>query len=52
MLNPLVALGYAFTGFRIEHVEPAEAPGPIVVGGAETATQQPLLAPGGEGHVE
>jgi NhaC family Na+:H+ antiporter len=52
MLNPLVALGYAFTGFRIEHVEPAEAPGPIVVDGAETATQQPLLAPGGEGHVE
>jgi len=32
-------------------VEPAEAPGPIV-GGAETTTQQPLLAPGGESHVE
>jgi NhaC family Na+:H+ antiporter len=52
MLNPLVALGYAFTGFRIEHVEPAEAPGPAVVGGAETTTQQPLLAPGGESHAE
>jgi Na+:H+ antiporter, NhaC family len=52
MLNPLVALGYAFTGFRIEHVEPAEAPGPIVVGGVESTTQQPLAAPGGERHVE
>jgi NhaC family Na+:H+ antiporter len=52
MLNPLVALGYAFTGFRIEHVEPAEAPGPIVVDGEESDTEQPLLAPGGEGHVE
>jgi Na+:H+ antiporter, NhaC family len=52
MLNPLVALGYAFTGFRIEHVEPAEAPGPIVVGGVESTTQHPLAAPGGERHVE
>jgi NhaC family Na+:H+ antiporter len=52
ILNPLVALGYAFTGFRIEHVEPAEAPGPIVVGGVETTTQQPLPGPGGERHVE
>jgi NhaC family Na+:H+ antiporter len=52
MLNPLVALGYAFTGFRIEHVEPAEEPGPIVVGGSETTTQRPLPAPGGERHVE
>ena len=52
MLNPLVALGYAFTGFRIEHVEPTEPPGPIVGGGAETTRQQPLLAPGGESHAE
>jgi Na+:H+ antiporter, NhaC family len=52
MLNPLVALGYAFTGFRIEHVEAAEAPGPIVVGGVESTRQQPLAAPGGERHVE
>jgi hypothetical protein len=52
MLNPLVALGYAFTGFRIEHVEPAEAPSPIVVGSVETTTQQRLRAPGGDRHVE
>ena len=24
LLNPLIALGYAFTGFRIEHVPPTE----------------------------
>jgi NhaC family Na+:H+ antiporter len=41
ILNPLVALAYAFTGFRIEHVEP-ETP----------SEQQPLLAAGGEPHVE
>ena len=26
LLNPLVALAYAFTGYRIEHVEPTAAP--------------------------
>ncbi len=41
ILNPIVALVYAFTGYRIEHVEPAEAP-----------EEQPVLAPGGHDHVE
>jgi Na+:H+ antiporter, NhaC family len=41
ILNPLVALAYAFTGFRIEHVEPAEAP-----------EGEPVPAPSGDGHVE
>ena len=52
MLNPLVALAYAFTGFRIEHLGPTEAGGPIVVGGVESSTEPPLPAPGGESHVE
>jgi Na+:H+ antiporter, NhaC family len=31
ILNPLVALAYAFTGYRIEHVDPTDAPdeGPV-----------------------
>jgi NhaC family Na+:H+ antiporter len=41
ILNPLVALAYAFTGYRIEHVEPTEAP-----------EGEPVPAPGGDGHVE
>lgn len=52
MLNPLVAIVYAFTGFRIEHIAPSEAAGPSAVDGEESDTEQPLLAPGGEGHVE
>jgi Na+/H+ antiporter NhaC len=52
MLNPLVALAYAFTGFRIEHLGPTEAGGPNVVGGVESSAELPLLAPGGESHVE
>ena len=51
LLNPLVALVYAFTGFRIEHVAP------VVTDDADaqpsSAEQQPQpLAPGGDGHVE
>ena len=52
ILNPLVALGYAFTGFRIEHVEPTEAADPTVDGGLEGTTDQPPIGPGGEGHVK
>jgi NhaC family Na+:H+ antiporter len=52
MLNPLVALAYAFTGFRIEHVDAAEP----VDSGAEVAEDRadepPMVAPGGDGHVE
>jgi Na+:H+ antiporter, NhaC family len=29
LLNPLVALAYAFTGFRIEHLEPAPTEAPV-----------------------
>jgi Na+:H+ antiporter, NhaC family len=43
LLNPLVALAFAFTGFRIEHVE-GEA--------GDTSPEQPLVAPGGDRHVE
>jgi len=41
ILNPLVALVFAFTGYRIEHVDPTEAP-----------DVEPALAPGGDPHVE
>jgi Na+:H+ antiporter, NhaC family len=37
ILNPLVALAYAFTGYRIEHVEPTEAP-----------DEPPVLTPSGD----
>ena len=39
LLNPLVALVYAFTGFRIEHVEPASAAAP-----ATTARPRPTAS--------
>jgi Na+:H+ antiporter, NhaC family len=41
LLNPLVALAFAFTGYRIEHVDPSESP-----------DEEPALDPGGEAHVE
>jgi Na+:H+ antiporter, NhaC family len=52
MLNPVVALVYAFTGFRIEHLAPSEAPGPPSDVEAGTTADQPLLAPGGDRRVE
>jgi NhaC family Na+:H+ antiporter len=41
IINPVVALVFAFTGYRIEHVEPSEA-----------RDTEPVLAPEGDGHVE
>ena len=41
ILNPLVALVFAFTGYRVEHVEGDTAP-----------EAHPVPAPGGDGHVE
>jgi Na+:H+ antiporter, NhaC family len=41
ILNPLVALAFAFTGYRVEHVEGDTAP-----------EAHPVPAPGGDGHVE
>ena len=50
LLNPLVALAYAFTGFRIEHVDPAAAP--ALVGDDLAADGQPVLTPEGDAHVD
>ena len=41
LLNPLVALAYAFTGFRIEHLDPAEAPAIDGERRQPTASQRP-----------
>jgi NhaC family Na+:H+ antiporter len=41
ILNPFVALAYAFTGFRIEHVEPTAAP-----------DDDSVLSPTGDDHGE
>jgi NhaC family Na+:H+ antiporter len=43
ILNPIVALVFAFTGHRIEHLGPA---------GPEGDSGMPQLVPGGDGHVE
>jgi NhaC family Na+:H+ antiporter len=47
LLNPVVALVYAFTGFRIEHLD---ADGEAVE--AVEATDDAALAPGGDRHVD
>ena len=51
ILNPLVALGYAFTGFRVEHVPPSEVPAgadnPITI---ITETPAPIFQ--GDDHVD
>jgi Na+:H+ antiporter, NhaC family len=52
MLNPLVALVYAFTGFHIEHLGPAEATDSGREVGVDSTTDEPLVRPGGEHHVE
>jgi NhaC family Na+:H+ antiporter len=51
LLNPLVALVYAFTGFRIEHVPTATSAvdDPPV---APQADAPPALIPEGDGHVD
>jgi hypothetical protein len=51
LLNPLVALVYAFTGFRVEHLSPdASAPdaadAPVPVGDSSAFTLE------GDGHVD
>jgi NhaC family Na+:H+ antiporter len=43
ILNPVVALVFAFTGYRIEHLGP---------GGPEGNGNRQELVPGGDGHVE
>jgi NhaC family Na+:H+ antiporter len=51
LLNPLVALAYAFTGFRIEHVPVASAPATDDASAAEV--DEPLaLVPEGDSHVD
>jgi NhaC family Na+:H+ antiporter len=51
LLNPLVALAYAFTGFRIEHVPVAAstAAGATPTAGAD---EPPALIPEGDSHVD
>jgi NhaC family Na+:H+ antiporter len=51
ILNPLVALAYAFTGFRIEHVEAAPAPVPVT-DGDPPPMDETLTATGEEDHVD
>ena len=49
LLNPLVAIAYAFTGFRIEHVEPSR---PSRLRTASRRPDERLTAPEGEHHVD
>ena len=49
LLNPLVALVYAFTGFHIEHLDPACRPS---TRGATPADGQPAPTPEGDAHVD
>jgi NhaC family Na+:H+ antiporter len=51
ILNPLVAVAYAFAGFRIEHVEPTEGSAADAERGTG-AEEPPTVAPGGDRHVE
>jgi NhaC family Na+:H+ antiporter len=50
LLNPLVALVYAFTGFRVEHVPVGARPGTDPSG--SLGDEPPALIPEGGGHVE
>ena len=52
LLNPFIALAYAFTGFRIERIEPAEPPARSPTAPPAGAEQPPALTPEGDGHVE
>ena len=51
LLNPLVALAYAFTGFRIEHVPVAATPAADDTPAAGV-DDPPALIPEGDGHVD
>ncbi len=52
LLNPLVAIAYAFTGFRIEHVDPAEAPAVDGDSDGPSDGQPALTIPEGDPRVE
>jgi NhaC family Na+:H+ antiporter len=52
ILNPIVALVYAFIGFRIDRLEPDRPPDAAAGGADERDVEQPALAPGGDSHVE
>jgi NhaC family Na+:H+ antiporter len=53
ILNPIVALVYAFTGFRVEHVEATEAESVEADAAVEaTAPPEPPVAAGGDRHVD
>jgi NhaC family Na+:H+ antiporter len=51
ILNPVVAIVYAFTGFRVEHVEPSDVAGKDADAGP-TAEDESILSPRGEPHGE
>jgi NhaC family Na+:H+ antiporter len=50
LLNPIIALVYAFTGFRIEHV-PVTATAAIATAPTRGVEEQPADIPEGDGHV-
>jgi Na+:H+ antiporter, NhaC family len=52
LVNPLVALAYAFTGFRIERIEPAEMPTTAAASDALSVHDQRGLTPEGNRDVE
>ena len=49
LLNPLVALVYAFTGFRIEHLGPGD---PVADDQDLPTAPVPPLVPGGDPYVD
>jgi NhaC family Na+:H+ antiporter len=52
ILNPLVAVAYALTGFRVEHVEPGHSRPMGTERDGEPASQPPRSTGGGDRHVQ
>jgi Na+:H+ antiporter, NhaC family len=50
LFNPFIALVYAFTGFRIERIQPAEAPVTDADVAAPEAVRPPAFTAEGDGH--
>ena len=52
LFNPLIALAYAFTGFRVERITPSEPPVTAAEGPNPLAEQPPAFTAEGDGHVQ